>query len=67
MPPEVSFRKERLAGNWVYVFRHVQLGTLGRIVLQRRPDGNTQVSCEVVGNPEDPMSPDCRAVWKSAR
>ena len=64
LPPQVSFRKERLAGNWVYVFRHAKLGTLGRIVLQGRPDGNTQVSCEVVGDPEDPMTEKRAAIFR---
>ena len=26
LPPEVSFRKERLAYGWAYVFRHTALG-----------------------------------------
>ena len=56
LPPEVSFRKERLEWTLVYVFRHAHLGTRGRVVLQGRPDGNTQVSCEVAGGPDDPMT-----------
>jgi len=56
LPPDVSVRKERLSGTWVYVFRHTQLGNLGRIVLQGRPDGRTHVTCEVAGDPDDPMT-----------
>ena len=52
LPPDVSFRKERLSYGWAYVFRHTQLGELGRILLQGRPDGRTHVTCEVVGDPD---------------
>jgi len=38
------------------VFRHTQLGNLGRIVLQGRPDGRTHVTCEVAGDAGDPMT-----------
>lgn len=56
MPPGVSFRKEALQGSQVYIFRHVELGDLGRIVLQGLPNGNCHISSEVVGDPEDPMT-----------
>lgn len=56
LPPDVSFSKERLSYGWAYVFRHNTLGYLGRIVLQGRPDGQTHVTSEVAGDPEDPMT-----------
>jgi len=65
LPPDVSVRKERLSsGDWVYVFRHTQLGNLGRIILQGRPDGWTQVTCEVVGDANDPMTEKRAAIFK---
>lgn len=56
LPPGVSYVKERLAYGWAYVFRHRELGQLGRIVLQGREDGRCHVTCEVVGDPDDPMT-----------
>lgn len=65
LPPDVSFRKERRSGAWVYVFRQTQLGDLGRIVLQGRPDGRTHVTCEVAGDTADPMTEKRGAIFKS--
>ncbi|MBI1929505.1 hypothetical protein HYR99_35325, partial [Candidatus Poribacteria bacterium] len=64
LPPDVSVRKERLSGSWVYVFRHTQLGDLGRIVLSGRPDGRTHVICEVAGERADPTTEKQAAIFK---
>src|SRR6516165_4152075 len=56
LPPEVSFCKQRLGDAWAYVFRHRTLGELGRILLQDNRDGHCRISCEVVGDPADPMT-----------
>ena len=64
LPPDVSFRKERLSYGWAYVFRHAQLGELGRVVLQGRPDGRTQLICEVAGDPADPMTAKRAAIFQ---
>jgi len=56
LPPEITFKKERLFYGWAYVFRHTQLGELGRIILQGRDDGRTHITCEVVGAPADPQT-----------
>jgi len=64
LPPDVSVRKERLSGDWIYVFRHKRLGDLGRIVIQSRPDGRAQVTCEVVGDANDPMTAEREAIFK---
>jgi len=64
LPPNVSVRKERLSGDWVYVFRHKQLGELGRIVVQSRPDGRAHITCEVVGDADDPMTAEREAIFK---
>ena len=47
LPPGVSMQKEQLPSGWAYVFRHAELGLLGRLVLQGLPSGHCQVSCEV--------------------
>ncbi|MGH9396901.1 MAG: hypothetical protein ACRD18_08645 [Terriglobia bacterium] len=62
LPPDVSFEKERLSCGWAYVFRHRTLGRLGRIVLEGRDDGRTQVSCELAGDPADPMTDTRRGI-----
>jgi hypothetical protein len=36
--------------------RHRVLGELGRILLQELDDARCHVSCEVVGDPSDPMT-----------
>ena len=64
LPPDVYVRKERLSGGWVYVFRHTQLGDLGRIILQGRPDGRTHVTCEVAGDADDPMTAERAAIFE---
>jgi hypothetical protein len=56
LPPDVSFRKQRLNDGWAYVFRHRALGELGRILVQDTGDGHSRISCEVVGDPADPMT-----------
>lgn len=56
LPPEVTFNKTMLpSGVWAYVFRHSTLGELGRLVLLPHGD-QTQFSCEVAGDPNDPMT-----------
>ena len=64
LPPKVSFTKERIGGAWAYVFRHTELGNLGRVLLQGRPDGRTQLSLEVAGDPDDPMTEKRAAIFK---
>ncbi|MBM3282953.1 hypothetical protein FJY90_01740 [Candidatus Gottesmanbacteria bacterium] len=64
LPPGVSFRKEFLSGNWAYVFRHNELGELGRVVIQGRPDGRTYLTYEVVGDANDPMTEKRAAIFK---
>jgi len=55
LAPDVSYEKQRLSDAWAYVFRHRVLGELGRILLQELDDGRCHISCEVVGDPSDPM------------
>ena len=64
LPPDVSFEKQRLSNAWAYVFRHRVLGELGRILLQELDDGRCHISCEVVGDPSDPMTTQRAAIFK---
>ena len=64
LPPDISFQKERHPYGWAYIFRHTQLGQIGRIILQGRPDGQTQATCEVLGDPDDPMTEKRAAIFK---
>ncbi|WP_395142307.1 hypothetical protein [Armatimonas sp.] len=56
MPPGVTVSKQVLQGGLVYVFRDRAIGELGRILVQDRGPGQCQISCEVVGDPNDPMT-----------
>ena len=56
LPPDVSFEKQRLSDAWAYIFRHRVLGELGRILLQELDARRCHISCEVVGDPSDPMT-----------
>ena len=40
------------------------LGELGRILLQESDDGRCHISCEVVGDPSDPMTAQRTAIFK---
>ena len=64
LPPDVSFEKQRLPDAWAYVFRHRALGELRRILLQELDDGRCHISCEVVGDPSDPMTTQRTAIFK---
>src|SRR5213080_2831545 len=56
LPPGVSMQKEQLRSGWAYVVHHTELGLLGRLVRQSLPSGHCQVSCEVAGDPADPLT-----------
>jgi hypothetical protein len=62
LPRGVSMHKEPLPSGCAYVFRHTELGLLGRLVLHGLPSGHCQVSCEVAGDPADPLTARRRAV-----
>lgn len=66
LPPEITFDKRPLpGGGWSYNFRHRTLGALGRILLQDLAGGRgTHVSCEVAGDPADPRTAECRAIFE---
>ena len=56
LPPDISVQRQPLNNGMVYQFRHKTLGQLGRIVLQDSADGLCQISSEVAGEPDDPMT-----------
>lgn len=64
LPPNLSFSKQPLPDGWAYVFRHRQLGEVGRIVLEEIGDGRTHISCEVVGDPADPQTAERAAIFQ---
>ena len=64
LPPDISYHQEQFPNGVAFNFRHAQLGDLGRILLQERPDGQTQIICEVVGDPNDPMTAKRAAIFK---
>jgi hypothetical protein len=67
LPEGITFRKKALAQGFAYVFRHKELGDIGRIVLSNRPDDRCQLSCEVAGNPEGPMTATRKALRRPRR
>lgn len=64
LPPNISYSQEQLANGFAFIFRHSELGELGRILLQERPDRQTQILCEVVGDPKDPMTAKRAAIFE---
>ena len=63
LPPEITFQKEHGPTGWFYSFRHRELGELGRILLQGRSDGHTQVVVEISGDSNDPMTEQRKSVF----
>lgn len=64
LPPEVTSEKRRLADGWAYVFRHRRLGIVGRLLLQDLPHGQSQLRCEVAGDPDDPMTAERERIFR---
>jgi len=57
LPKEISFEKLMLVdGSLAYVFRHSQMGELGRLVVVSNSNNTSQFVCEVAGDPKDPMT-----------
>jgi len=64
LPPDITMRKEPFGTTWMYVFRHEQLGDLGRIVVQGQPNGETKFTSELSGGPDDPMHQKRKAIFE---
>lgn len=56
LPPDVDVQSQVLDDGKIYKFRHQTLGLLGRIVLRDSPGGQSHISSEVAGDPNDPMT-----------
>jgi len=57
MPDGITSQKTRLPdGVWAYVFRHHEIGELGRLIILPHSHETSQFVCEVVGEPDDPMT-----------
>ncbi len=63
-PPDVSVSKQPLPYGIAFVFRHRLLGDVGRGVVQDTGDGRTHISYEVVGDPADPKTAECTAIFQ---
>ena len=65
LPPEISVEKRQISsGEWAFYFRHKVMGELGRIVVRGTPDGQSCISCELSGDPSDPMTEERAAIFK---
>jgi hypothetical protein len=65
LPPGVTQERQNLPnGGWGYTFRHGTLGEVGRVVVQGIGPDQTHFSYELIGDPEDPMTPERRAVFE---
>lgn len=57
LPPGVTKEKEIMTdGNQAWVFRHRDLGRLGRILIQPMEDGQSLTVAEVSGEEDDPLT-----------
>lgn len=57
LPKGVTSTKTQLSnGRFAYVFRHVTLGELGRLLILPHSNGESQFVVEVSGDPDDPMT-----------
>lgn len=63
LPPEITFTKARIQNQWVYTFRHKDLGDIGRIRL-KGTGKNTMINLDVTGDPNDPMTAIRRAIFE---
>ncbi len=60
----MSSSKEPLSDGTAYVFRHEELGLLGRLILQDMVGANCHISLELSGDPGDPMTEKRAAIFK---
>jgi hypothetical protein len=63
LPPEITFKKTRIQDQWVYTFRHKELGNIGRIRL-KGIGTNTMINLDVIGDPSDPMTARRREIFE---
>ena len=63
LPPEITFTKNRIDDQWVFTFRHNELGDIGRIRL-KGTGNNTMINLDVLGAPDDPMTARRREIFE---
>ena len=57
LPNDITMQKTMTADHLMsYVFRHTQLGELGRLLIIPHTDQQTQCRVDVAGDPNDPMT-----------
>ncbi len=57
LPNGITSTKTRLPdGVWAHVFRHHEIGELGRLVILPNSNKTSRFVCEVSGEPDDPMT-----------
>lgn len=57
LPPNITSEKTLLpSGQLAYIFRHDQLGQIGKLLFLPYPNGQTQCAFEVFGEEDDPMT-----------
>ena len=59
----VNATKTLLPDGRSYVFRHRDLGELGRLLIVPRSNGENQLLFEAVGDPDDPMTQKCHDIF----
>ena len=52
------------SGKWCYIFRHIELGQLGRILILPHSSGQSQIMSEVSGDEDDPMTLKRREIFE---
>lgn len=55
LPPHVSFHRDHLPDGIAYVFRHTELGELGRLCVTGTASGETSVVTEIAGDEREAM------------
>lgn len=55
LPPSITVTRQFLPDGLAYVFRDFELGELGRLAVEGTPTGETRITSEVAGFPNDPM------------
>ncbi len=63
LPPEITASKTRVQDQWVFTFRHKDLGDIGRIRL-KGTGSNTMIYLDVIGDPNDPMTAKRREIFE---
>lgn len=67
LPPNLSFHRDPLPGGIAYVFRHTELGELGRLCVTGTASGETCVVTEIAGDEREVMFAQRRAILEPCR